>query len=389
MVHNYYQQRGGEAHSFEAEVELLQDHGHDVSCYTIRNDQIEDLNVAQLAEKTLWNRAVYRKLRAFIERKQPQLVHFNNTFPLVSPAAYDAARDERVPVVKTIRNYRQFCLNGVFFRDGHVCEDCFGKRFPWPGIQHACYRDSHLQSTGAAAWITAHRLRNTWKEAVDTFVVCSDFTRKKLIEGGLPAECIRLKPNFLQHLPPPGDGSGEFALFVGRLAAEKGLDTLIEAWKHLGDRIPLNIVGDGPLDELAEQAQRQVPSITWLGRKPAAEVLDLMGRARMLVFPSEWYETFGRVAMESFAKGTPVIVSNLGGQAERVDHNRTGRLFESGNAKDLTRQVQWALSHPDAWKKMRQEARVEFENHYTADRNHEILMDIYDETLCRQNDLHQ
>jgi glycosyltransferase involved in cell wall biosynthesis len=167
------------------------------------------------------------------------------------------------------------------------------------------------------------------------------------------------------------------------LAQEKGLHTLIDAWMQIGDRIPLKIVGDGPLDDVAEQAQERVSGVEWLGRKPSDEVYDLMGQAYTLIFPSEWYETFGRVAMEAFATGTPVIVSNLGGQAERVEHNRTGRLFDAGNAEDLVRQVAWALNHPEIWEQMGKEAREEFEDRYTADRNYKMLMDIYEATLHR------
>lgn len=385
LAHNYYQQKGGEGHSFAAEVDLLRSRGHDVTCYTIHNDAIDDMSALQVARKTLWNRDVFDDLRAHIRRTAPQLIHFNNTFPLLAPSAYYAARDEGVPVVKTIRNYRPFCLNGVFFRDGHVCEDCLGTRMPWPGVRHACYRDSYLGSTGAATWTMAHRLRDTWNKGVDTFIVCSRFAEKKLLEGGFPEDQIRYKPNFLDPVPPTGDGRGKFALFVGRLSPEKGLHTLVEAWTHIGDRMPLVIVGEGPLNDVAEWAQEHVPGVAWRGWQSPPDVYDLMGQAQMLVFPSEWYETFGRVAMEAFATGTPVIVSNIGGQAERVEHNRTGRLFEAGDPADLARQVEWALDHPAAWRQMRKEARADFEKRYTAARNYEMLMDIYDATLHRRD----
>jgi hypothetical protein len=191
LAHNYYQQKGGEGHSFAAEKELLKARGHEVSCYTLHNDALGDMNPLQAARATLWNREVYSELRSRIRQETPQLIHFNNTFPLLAPSAYYAASAEGVPVVKTVRNYRPFCLNGVFFRDGHVCEDCFGKSVPWPGVKHACYRDSHVESVGAAAWIMAHRLRNTWKEVVDMFVVCSQFAGEKLAQGGFSTDRVR------------------------------------------------------------------------------------------------------------------------------------------------------------------------------------------------------
>lgn len=186
-----------------------------------------------------------------------------------------------------------------------------------------------------------------------------------------------IKPNFVPFDPGVGDGSGGYALFVGRLSVEKGLDVLLEAWQQLGNRIPLKIVGDGPLSEQVKQAARR-SSIEWLGRRPMTEVYDLMGSAKFLVFPSRWYETFGRVAVEAFAKGTPVIAANIGAIAELIDSGRTGLLYNPNSSTDLIAQVEWMLTHSDKLTQMRQEARAEFEAKYTAQRNYEYLIDIYD-----------
>jgi glycosyltransferase involved in cell wall biosynthesis len=102
-----------------------------------------------------------------------------------------------------------------------------------------------------------------------------------------------------------------------------------------------------------------------------------MGEAKFLVFPSKWYETFGRVAVEAFAKGTPVIAANIGAIAELIDHGRTGLYFEPSNAEDLAVQINWALSHPAELTQMRQAARAEFEAKYTAEANYQCLMKIY------------
>lgn len=152
---------------------------------------------------------------------------------------------------------------------------------------------------------------------------------------------------------------------------------LLTAWKHLGERIPLKIVGDGPLADRVVTASEQLPGVEWLGRRPVAEVHKLMGEAAFLVFPSEWYETFGRVAIEAFAKGTPVIAANIGAIAEVVESGRTGLHFRPGDPEDLTAQVEWALAHSAELAQMRQEARTEFEAKYTAKRNYQMLMEIY------------
>lgn len=380
LVHNYYQQPGGEDYVVAAEAELLKEYGHQVIQYTLHNDQVDDLNPLQLAGATLWNRRVYEELRGLIREANPRVVHFHNTFPLVSPAAYYAAQAEEVPVVQTLHNYRLFCLNGCFYRDGHVCEDCFGKKIPWPGVLHSCYRSSHVASGGVAAMLTLHRFLRTWKRQVNRFIACSKFSLNKFVEGGLPAEKLVFKPHFVRSnsLPDRKRGGGGYALFVGRLSSEKGISTLLEAWERLGDRLPLKIVGDGPLASAVTEAAARRGSIEQLGRKPAGEVYELMSQAEVLIVPSTCYETFGRTGMEALAVGTPVIAARLGAIAELVEHGRTGLHFNPSDPDDLARQVQWMVDHPEAVQGMRREARVDFERNYTPERNYQELMSIYE-----------
>lgn len=198
-----------------------------------------------------------------------------------------------------------------------------------------------------------------------------------MIQGGLPAEKIVVKPNFVHPDPGIGSGTGGYALYVGRLSVEKGLDTLLEAWQQLRQPLPLKIVGEGPLAPQVQAAADRMPQVEWLGRRSMPEVHALMGEAQFLVFPSKWYETFGRVAVEAFAKGTPVIASNIGAIAELVEAGRTGLHFQPGNATDLAAQVDWALSHPAELHHMRQVVREEFEAKYTAAQNYQRLIEIY------------
>ncbi len=190
LVHNYYQQPGGEDEVFADEGALLEARGHQVVRYTAHNDRIAGMRAPVLAQVTVWNRAVYRELRAFIRKERPAVMHFQNTFPLISPASYYAARAEGVPVVQTLHNYRLLCPNALFFRDGHVCEDCLGKSIPWPGVAHACYRGSRTASGVVASMLSIHRALRTWTEMIDVYVVLSEFARQKFIEGGLPSEKI-------------------------------------------------------------------------------------------------------------------------------------------------------------------------------------------------------
>jgi glycosyltransferase involved in cell wall biosynthesis len=376
-VHNYYQQPGGEDQSFAAEIALLEQHGHEVLRFTAHNDAIKDMNRLEAARKTVWNGAMAAELRELLRRERPQLVHFENTFPLISPAAYYAVRAEGLPVVQSLRNYRLFCANAYFFRDGVVCEECLGRLVPWPAVAHACYRDSRLASGAVAALLVSHRLMGTWQRQVDRYVALTEFGRQKFIEGGLPADKIVVKPNFVTPDPGPGDGAGGYALFVGRLSPEKGVETLLKAWEQVGPSLPLKVVGDGPLRESVEAAAR-TQAVEWLGQRRPADVLALMKQAHSLIFPSGWYEGFPRVIVEAFAVGLPVIASNIGSMASLIEPGRTGLHVRPGDAADLARAVLWAADHPAEWTAMRSIARGTYLERYTAEQNYRMLMAIYE-----------
>ncbi|AEN73885.1 glycosyl transferase group 1 [Rhodothermus marinus SG0.5JP17-172] len=377
IVHNHYTQPGGEDAVFEAEKALLERMGHEVIPFVEDNARLKGMNPLKAALNAVWSREAQEKLRRLIRETKPDVAHFHNTFLMISPAAYYACKEEGVPVVQTLHNYRLLCVNALFFREGRVCEDCLG-RLPWRGVVRGCYRGSPLASGVVAAMLTTHRALGTWARGVDVYIALTEFARRKFMEGGLPAEKIVVKPNFVHPDPGPGEGKGGYALFVGRLSPEKGIRTLLRAWERLGGRVPLKVVGDGPLAEEVRGAAGRLPGVEWLGRKAQEEVYALMGDAAFLVFPSEWYEGFPMVIAEALARGVPILATPLGSQGSIVDHGRTGLLFRPGDPEDLAEKVEWAWTHPNDLREMGREARREYEQKYTAEKNYEILMDIYE-----------
>ena len=162
VIHNRYQQPGGEDGVFAGETDLLERQGHEVVRYVLDNQAIDGMGRLALARATVWNGDAYAGLRRLFASYRPDVAHFHNTFPLVSPAGYYAARREGVAVVQTLHNFRLACPNALFFRDGHVCEDCSGKAVAWPGVLHACYRGSRAASGMTAAMLAVHRALGTW-----------------------------------------------------------------------------------------------------------------------------------------------------------------------------------------------------------------------------------
>jgi glycosyltransferase involved in cell wall biosynthesis len=387
VAHNFYKQPGGEDQCVAAEVAMLRAHGHEVTQYCLRNESIDAMGRLRLAARTIWSRTAVRELRELFRTHQPQIAHFHNTFPLISPSAYYAARAEGVRVVQTVHNFRLLCANALLFRNGEVCEDCLGKWIPWPGIAHKCYRDNRAASTVITTMLMTHRVLGTWSKAVDMYIALTEFGRRKLVEGGLPADKIVVKPNFAYPDPGPSTGTGGYAVFVGRLSAEKGVDTVLEAWRHLGGELPLKLLGDGPLAAAVQEAAVKDTSIQWLGNQSLEAVYKLVGEAAFLVLPSQCYENFPRVVIEAFAKGTPVIVSKLGAMAAIVDDGRTGLHFKPGDPVDLAATVRRILGESLELARMRQAARRKFEQNYTADSNHKTLMTIYEKALSNAREV--
>ncbi|HEY9660087.1 MAG TPA: glycosyltransferase family 4 protein [Allocoleopsis sp.] len=378
-IHNTYQIRGGEDESREAEEKLLREMGHHVDVYEEDNHRLNSMNPVRMAMRTVWSAEAHRRVKQALLQSQYDIVHVQNFFPLISPSIYYAAKARGVLVVQTLRNYRLLCPNALFFRDGQVCEACLGKAIPVPAIVHGCYRGSHSASLSVATMLMIHRAMQTWTQQVDGYIALTEFARQKMIAGGLPAEKIWVKPNFVHPDPGVGQGRGGYALYVGRLSEEKGLDTLLQAWQRLQGKLPLKIIGEGPLSDRVQAVAAQLPQVEWLGRMPIAQVHQLMGEAMVLIFPSKWYETFGRVAIEAFAKGTPVIASKIGAIAELVEHGHTGLCFHPGDPDDLATQVEWLLANPDALPQMRQAARSEYLMKYTATQNYSKLINIYEQ----------
>lgn len=383
VVHNAYQHRGGEDTVVESEIALLRAHGHAVETYTRSNDEVAGMSSLAMARQTLWSDRTPHDLAALVGRFRPDVIHTHNTFPLISPSLYWAAARAGVPLVQTLHNFRLMCLNALFLREGRVCEDCMG-HLPWRGVARACYRESRAASAVLAGMLTLHRGLGTYRNKVARYIALNEFCRGKFIEGGLPAERVVVKPNFVDWAEgrphpdplPGGEGGRKGLLFVGRLSVEKGVATLAGAMARLPDA-QLRVAGDGPEAGLLEG----VAGVTRLGSLPVDAVREEMGLAAALVVPSIWHETFGMVAIEAFATGTPVVASRIGSLAALVREGQTGLLFEPGNARDLADKLAWALAHPDAMADMGRNARAQYEAEFSPEVNYRRLMEVYGEAM--------
>lgn len=377
MLHNRYLIPGGEEQSSAAETALLRDMGHEVELLEEDNRRIQELGQAKTAIRTIWSRESYRRVQDRLRAGGHDILHVQNFFPLWSPSVYYAASRCAVPVVQTLHNYRLMCANALFFRDNAICQDCLHQFIPFSGIVHACYRKSRAATSTVAAMIGFHKLMGTWKNRVQAYVAVSQHAREMYIQAGLPAEKIAVKPNFLHPAPEPGPGGGGYALYAGRLSSEKGILTMLSAWKSADRPLLLKIAGSGPLQDVVTEAAHLTPTIEYVGSKPLPELLQLMGKAEFLVFPSESYETMGRTIMEAFAVGTPALVAAIGPPAAMIVPEETGFHFAPGNVAELRQRVEWCSRNLTRLRAMRVHARAAFEKSFTGPANAEKLLSIY------------
>lgn len=456
QVHNYYQQAGGEDVVVAAERALLEANGNVVVPFYKDNEALGAglWALIRASLQTLWNRKTYREFRQLLRQEKPGVVHCHNTFPLISPSIYWACAKEKVPVVQTLHNYRLLCLNAFLFREakqkGHeasgvrrqeknrgecgnsdpkaqcpapsassaasgICELCLTKSFKWPGVKYGCYRDSKAGSLVVALMLFIHKLIGTWTKKVTAYIALTDFQKQKMIQGGLPAEKIWVKPNFLADaeggqqeesggtdvlIKPSAERlmpDASYCLFVGRLSPEKGCDVLLKAWAIFQGRLKaksqkleannqpqLIIVGDGPERESLEPLANSKPlaaTCSFMGKQPKAEVLSLMKGAQFLVLPSVWYEGFPMTIVEAFSKGLSVLASDTGGMSLIIDDGENGLKFDVADSASLADRLEWAFANPDQMREMGEAARLKFGVKYSAEVNYQQLIDICREAM--------
>jgi glycosyltransferase involved in cell wall biosynthesis len=379
QVHNRYRLRGGEEAVVENTEAVLRRHGDEASRFEKASD---DLGVGIAAKLGAVFSAIYsprsrREMAARIVADRPDVVHIHNLYPLLSPSILLACRDARVPVVMTVHNYRLMCPIAVHFRDGHICEDCLGGR-EWMCLLNNC-RDSRMESAAYALRNWTVRTLGFYKKHVNQFLAISAFLKERLVEAGYPEGRVRVVPNMIG-LPETAvdPAQGEYAGFAGRASAEKGIDVLVAA-AQLAPDVPVTIAGHGPM--LAQYQQDAPSNVTFPGMLSREQLTDFYRRARFLVVPSQWHETFGLVAVEAMSHGVPVVASKIGGLQEIVRDGETGLTFEPGNAQDLAEKMRALWADPARCRALGEAARKRVAAHYSEEVYVKNLLAAYESAI--------
>jgi glycosyltransferase involved in cell wall biosynthesis len=384
LVHSRYRSAtpSGENRVVDQESEELARAGHEVRRFEKDSDEIEHWSAARkalLPARVVWSRESHRELAATLRAYRPDVVHVHNTFPLVSAAVLYACRNASVPVVATLHNYRLMCAPGDFMRQGAVCHDCMDT-LPVRGVVHGCYRGSRAATAPLVVANIAHR--KAWRSLVSAYSFISAAQRDLHVGLRLPPSRVFVRHNMVPYRgiqPVPRE---PVVAYVGRLEENKGVRLLMTAWDRYlassGDPgLRLVIAGAGSLDrEVAGWAAAR-PSVDMLGLIPAAQVRDLMSRARAVLAPSVWEEPFGLVVVEAMAAGTPAIASGHGSFTELVTPGTDGVLFRPGDPDALAGAVADVAAHPEKYESYGRRARESYEQKFNPDNSLKHLLEIY------------
>ncbi len=389
VVHNSYRQPGGEDTVFQAEVELLQKHGHSISIYERSNlemDHFTGWKKLISGFQAIYNPRVFREITKIIAEKKIDLVHVHNTFFIISPAVYYAAQKSNVPVIQTIHNFRFICANALLFRDGKVCEECIyhGKR---NALHYKCYHNSFAQTFLWYIIQRFHEKRNIFQDL--TYICMTEFDAdifKKGMGDKIDPERVIIKPHFIedrcisfQERAELEKDKGDF-IFLGRLSIEKGVDDLINAWPE-DQNYRLHIYGDGPeRTRLEEKAKGLNKYILFHGKVSHEQALEKIYTAKALIFSSICYETFGLTIVESMMLGTPVIANNIGNGADLVEKVCHETVIDMKDSHQLQRALEYVIRHPE----LKKEFRKEYEEKYSAHTNYSMLMEAYKTVLLQK-----
>ncbi|MBF0618901.1 MAG: glycosyltransferase family 4 protein [Candidatus Omnitrophica bacterium] len=385
--HNHYIFKGGEDAAAASEVDLLRRHGHDVVFWEMTNNDFNAFSpLAKLRHVFSWDwsRASYDQLRKTLRKFRPDIAHFHNTFFMMTPSVYDACRDEGVPIVQTLHNFRMLCANALLFRKGFPCEECMDHGLR-RGIRYGCYHDSRILTWAIVRMLDRHWRQQTWQKKVDAFIVTSDFAYSRYVKQGLPVERFFVKPNFLVTDPGERQRDEGYAFYGGRLSEEKGVRTLLHAWLRLKG-IPLVIAGTGPLEEELRAMAARDPSaqISFTGFLEKEEYLHKLRGARCVIIPSECYENFPVTMVEAFACGIPVVGSRIGSLEGLIKDESNGLLFSPRSPEGLAFQVNRLFFDEGLAARLGQEARRSFQALYMAEQNHDRLTEIYRYAIGRK-----
>ncbi len=382
MVHNYYQIPGGEDTVVANEMQMLKKYGHHVVFYSRNNSELNEMSKFQklfLPVNTIFNFRTYRDIKRIIKQEKIDIVHVHNTLNLISPSVYYAAIQCGVPVVQTVHNFRLLCPGAIFYRNGHICEDCLEKGL-WCAIRYNCYRNSKMQTLACVISTKFHRIIGIYGKI--NYICLTDFNKEKLLKlKQVKENKIFIKPNFVENTQkfiPVEKRENQF-VFSGRLDKLKGIDILLKSWKKMGKRAPKLIVcGTGPMEEWCKEfVEKNKINVEIKGFISNEDVKKILANSKALILPTQLYEGFPMSIVEAYSVGTPVIGSNIGNVKSVIEERITGVIFTPTSKEMLIEAIIYILGFHN----IQESTKNVYLEKYTIQKNYIKLLNIYESVM--------
>ncbi|MFH2093446.1 MAG: glycosyltransferase family 4 protein [Pseudomonadota bacterium] len=402
FLNNYFYLRGGSERVFFGEMDLLKKKGHEITGFArnhpedhpsphhhffppdMATDRVRfSWDAIRSVGEMLYSRSAKKSLELMLKEVKPDIVHVHNMYGRLTTSVLDVLSQHKLPVVMTLHDHKLICPTYRCMRNEQVCEDCGNGKF-FMAVLNRCHKNSYA----ASAIVAFESYYCTWFDKylknVMFFISPSCFLKNKLVEFGWPENRIKILPNFISLEEfTPDYTPGNYFLYLGRLSEEKGIGTLVQAFKNIkDDQAKLVIVGDGPLRKELENLAENDNRIQFTGYLSGNELHKRTREAKVLIIPSECYENAPLSVIEAMAYGKPVIGSMTGGIPEMVMEGETGFLFQAGDVHGLTDKMERVLSlGVSEIERLGMAARKTVETKYTQEAHYRELMKIYEEVL--------
>ena len=374
FIHTFYKLPGGEDAVVQNEINLLKEAGHEVDLLSFNNAGGALLKLFLMPYNALAAKQTKDRLKVF----RPDIVHIHNLHFAASAAVIRTINGEKIPMVMTVHNYRLLCPSASLYFNDRLFLDSLHAAFPWEAVKKGVYQNSRIITFWLALSNYMHRKIGTWK-MVDRYIFLAEHSRQLFLQSSFDLDLQRtaIKPNFTPDRTIAEKPSVDtYFLYVGRLTEEKGVMTLLQAFA--GTRIWLKIAGIGPLEESVRDYANFNDNIEYLGQQTREEINSLLDKATAVIFPSLWYETFGMIVAEAFAKAVPVITSDMGNMKILVTDGYNGKTFTPGDPIALRNCIEEFVKIPvEEQTVLRKNARATYELNYSPESNLKKIIEIY------------
>lgn len=406
MCNNFFYLRGGTERCMFDLMDLLKSKGHHVIPFSMHHEKndpsaynqyfLSNINYGELVNKktglrenlkaagrVLYSLEAKKQIRKLIEESKPDIAHLHGIDHQLSPSILDEIKRSGIPIIQTLHDFKLLCPNTLFISGDQICENCKGGKY-YQVVLQKCKRQSLSASFLAGLSTYFHKFLKIFERNVDVFISPSQFLINKFHEHGTHIP-IKYIPNFINSDRfYPIDQPSNYFLYYGRLSRIKGLSTLIEAVKR-ETSLHLYIAGEGEMKEELENLikEEKISNITLLGHLNTIELIPWIQKAMFTVIPSQNLENCPMVILESFACGTPVLGSNLGGIPELIQDGDSGMLFEPGNFEQLSAQIRDLSKNPQKAIAMGRKGRQRIEVWHDQEKYYQKISTIYKDLVDR------